>query len=413
MMGNIFNRNVIVATLGGFQYTYNTVVIAGAVIFLKTAFALTDFQEGIVVSIALFGALFTALFAGVIGNKIGRRAAMGLSTLLFLLGSVVSTTASSFEIVLLGRFIAGLGAGIITLVVPIYLTEIASPETRGMVVNVNQITMALGMIAAYFCNFIFSSSENWRMMFGIGIIPAVIQLIGVFFIIESPHWQESGRVKDASWKHLFDPKYRSRLVIGIGLYAFQQITGISAVMYFAPTIFEQAGYCSASEATFATVFLGIAISIAILISFWCVDRQGRYPLLLWGLWGMVVNLLVLAFVLFFPSLSIALISVIASMIYVAAYSIGIGPVPPLLTAEIFPLEIRGHAMTLTGFTGWIANYLVALTFLPLSEYLTSGGVFCLYAALALCGLWFVKRKVPETKGKSLEEIEKFFTKSKV
>jgi SP family galactose:H+ symporter-like MFS transporter len=404
-----WDRNIWIASLGGFQYLYNTVVVAGAVIFIKKLFVLTAFQEGILVSSALFGALFTALFAGVLGNWIGRRAAMGLSALLFLIGSLVAAYACNFEILLLGRLITGLGAGIITLVVPVYLTEIAPAKSRGAVVNFNQITMAIGMLAAYLCNFAFSESENWRWMFGLGAVPAALQLVGLFFIKESPHWLQDQSVQEASWKDLVQPLYRSRLKIGLALCTLQQITGISAVLLFAPTIFEDAGYCDASDATLATVYLGIANAIAILISFWYIDRKGRRFLLLTGMWGMVVTLCLLALALFFPSGKMALVAVSALMLYMAAYAIGVGPITPLLVSEIFPLKARAHAMTLTGFMGWLFNYLVALSFLSFSDLFTPAGVFCLYAVFGLLGLYFIQRSVPETKGKSLAQIDKFFT----
>lgn len=401
----IINKNTFIAGLGGFQYGYNSSVIAGALVFLTGSFALTIFQEGIVASMLLFGALFTSSFAGVLGNHLGRRPTMMLSAAFFFLGILVSSLATHFWVLIAGRFIVGLGGGIITTIAPVYLAEISPPERRGSVVNLNQIGIAVGSLCGYISN---AFIGNWRWMFAVGLIPALIQGIGLLFVSETHSASNNIALKGASWKSLFASGYRPRLYLGIALCVFQQITGINTIFFYAPFILQSAGYSTAAGALFSTVGIGIVYAVSIGLSFILVDRVGRRPLVLWSLGGMAANLLLLSFFFFTGSQYLGHTSLLILMLIVAFYSIGIGPIPQLLIAEISPVHIRGHAMTFTGFIGWVCNYLVTLTFPELALILSPGGIFLIYA---LCGVFawqLLRLKVPETKHKSFEEIEKGF-----
>ena len=395
-------KDLFFSTLGGFQYGYSTAIIAGALSFISALFSLDPTQEGILVSIILFSATLTCASAGILANKIGRRWTLLLSSCLFLIGTIIATLAGRFETLLIGRFITGLGGGLAATVVPIYCAEIAPIKKRGAIVHCNQIAIALGFVCAYLCSYLFSFSGNWRAMFGVGILFASLQCIGLFFINESlPQL-----VKGTSLKHLFNKIYRSRIVIAVALAIFQQLTGVTAVLYYAPFIFKKAGFTVIEQAILATVIIGIINLLGILVSFWCIDKAGRRFLLLTSFIGIISSLSLMATTLFLQ-LSDTL-ALICMMVFLAFYSVGIGPITSLVAAEIFPTKMRGHAMTLSGTIGWFFTFLVALVFTDLNDLLSMGGTFLLLAFFSFLALLFVFKKVPETKNRSFEALDKMF-----
>jgi SP family galactose:H+ symporter-like MFS transporter len=398
-----FNRKVSTAVLGGFLFGYNATVIAGALGFLSKTFNLGSFQEGLAVSILFFGAVFATTMAGTLANHWGRVGAMKTSAFFFLVGGLIASLAGDYSYFLLGRFVTGFAVGLSVTVVPMYLVEIASDAIRGAVAHTNQIAIAIGMLMAYFSNYLFVASENWRLMLLLGVIPAVIQFICLSFLPESPYMSRRGAVKGASWKELFSSSCRSRLIVGGGLAAFQQLIGLNAVYYFSPMIFKDAGYTEPAQAILATLAVGVVNMIAIFISFWFIDKAGRFPLLLWSVSGMIVSLLVLSLAFFINLSFVGVIAILGLMSYLAFYTLGLGPVPPLVMAEIFPIKIRGHALMFMGIIGWLCNAVVALTFIDLTEWITPAGAFCFYALIGVFGLWFVAKKVSETKGQALEQ----------
>lgn len=399
-------KNIIVPSLGGFQFGYNTGVISGALLFLTTTFGLSLLQEGQAVGIILIGALFGSIFAGTFTNRFGRRGTLMGAAALLLFGSLIAGCSPTFDILLAGRFIQGIGVGVVSLTTPMYLAEIAPPKQRGIYVSANQLAITVGILAAYVCNYLFSSTGNWRWMLGLGAVPAFLQLIGLFFIPESPVWVKKDFSYQASWKNLLNPIFRKALIAGLLLNIFQQITGINAVIYFAPKIFQDAGYSTASGAILASVGIGVINVIATIFSLWLIDKAGRRPLLFWSLSGMAVSLLISAIALFTESKVVDIIAIFSLMAYVASFAIGMGPIPWLINAEIYPIAIRGQAMSLATFANWLSNYLVALTFLDLAAVFGTGSTFCLYAFLSLIALWFIAKRIPETKGKTLDEISR-------
>jgi len=396
--------SVLTASLGGFQFGYNTAVISGALLFLAREFSLSAGFEGFAVSVILLGALGGAYLGGFIANSWGRKKAIGLSTLFFLLGTALVAAASFAHFFILGRFVQGLGVGMISVVAPMYLAEIAPAKTRGLYVSCNQFAITIGILAAYGCNYAFAASGNWRMMFGAAFIPALLQLLALPFISESPSWTPKMPTQTASWKELLKPAFRILLVIGVLLSVFQQITGINAVIYFAPSIFRDAGFATNAGAILATVGIGVINVLATVLALWLIDKAGRRPLLLIGLSGMVVSLLAIALAFFTNSPFVDRIAIFGLMAYVAFFAIGMGPIPWLILAEIYPLKIRGQAMSLAVFSNWLANYFVALTFLDIAKYLTTGGAFCIFAVFSLIALIFVFKRLPETKGKTLGSV---------
>ncbi len=431
---------MLVAAFGGFLFGYYTAVVSGALIFLAPAFELTIPQEGMVVSILLIGALIGALFAGTLADKIGRKQTMTLNTIVFVLGSVLIALADSYEMVLWGRFISGIGVGVVSVVGPLYLSEVSPPHLRGTFVSTYQFALAIGILISYYVNYSFAEAADWRWMFAIGILPALLQMAALLFLPETPAWlfkqgkderaiaalhrlrkdkiwmkqldamkSAASPHKHGSWKTLLSPSLRYVVMIGIALSCFQQITGINAVTYFAPKIFQTVGFSSSTGAILASIWLGIINVSFTLFAVWLLDKAGRRILLLICCAGMICSLAVFSCASYVHSAHLGTISIVSLMGYVAFFSIGLGPVTWVILSEIFPLKIRGKAMTVALFVNWVFNYIVSLTFLDLMTSLGSHGAFLIYAVITVIALVFVYRYIPETKGKSLEEIEASLT----
>jgi MFS transporter, SP family, galactose:H+ symporter len=429
-----------VAALGGLLFGYDTGVISGALLFIRQVMSLSPTLQGIVVAIALAGAAVGAAMAGHLSDRAGRRRVILGAGLLFIVGAVVSAVAQGVVILLLGRFLVGLAIGVASMLTPLYLAEISPARDRGAIVSLNQLCITGGILVSYLVGFALAgTSEGWRWMLALGALPGVILSAGMLFLPESPRWLAGhGRMQDAetvlhhlrgaadvsdelntlrtdiaregrqlaSASELLAPRLRRPLVIGIGLAMFQQITGINTVIYFAPTIFQSAGLPSAATSILATAGVGAVNVIMTIVSIRLIDRLGRRQLLFWSLGGMAVTLLVLADA-FHVGVSgqLGWVAVVSVAAYVGFFAIGLGPIFWLLIAEIFPLAVRGRAMSLATVANWSFNLIVAATFLNLVGALGSAGAFLVYAILSVVALFFIALMVPETKGRSLEQIE--------
>ncbi|PIS01256.1 MAG: MFS transporter [Chlamydiae bacterium CG10_big_fil_rev_8_21_14_0_10_35_9] len=426
----------IIAAIGGLLFGYQTAVVSGALLFLEGHFDLTTLQQQLVVSTLLIGALIAAILGGSFADHFGRKTSLLVTSLLFLVGTYLLTGANSVLEILTGRFIIGLGIGLASLVVPLYIAEMSPAKHRGMLVSFNQFAITIGILLAYIINYYFSSSQDWRWMFGFAFIPAVLQLIGLYFISDTPSWfishgkkakamevlektrrpkkeeevlqktnisRKEGRIKE-----LFNTKVKAPFLVGIGISVFQQITGINIVIYYAPRIFQLAGFATAESAISATLSIGIINVLMTIVALWLIDRLGRRPLLIIGIAGMAASLAVLGWSFLIELEGISYIAVGSVMVYVSFFAISLGPIAWLIISEIFPLKIRGRAMGIAVFANWSANYIVSLTFLTLVEILGTGFTFWFYTTICLLALWFVIRKVPETKGKTLEQIQNFW-----
>jgi MFS transporter, SP family, galactose:H+ symporter len=427
---------VIVGAFGGFLYGFFTGVISGALLPLATAFRLSTVDQGVVVSILLLGGLVGALAAGMLADRFGRKWTMSLTSLIFIAGALLTALSYSYEWLLFGRFFSGIGVGIIVVVAPLYLAEISPAAYRGAFVSLFQLAVAMGILFSFFVNYLFIQSGEWRWMFGVGILPALLQMIALFFLPETPawllktgqkrlaakafsklrkdtHWKEqisaakttSSTRKQGGWKTLFSPQLRLIAVVGIILSSLQQITGINTVIFYAPKIFETTGFQSANSAIIATISIGVMNALATLLSVWLSKKMGRRTLLLMGSAGMGISLILFSIAYFAHLSLIGGISILTLMAYVAFFAIGLGPITLVVLSEIFPLKVRGLAMTIALSANWICNYLVSLTFLGLIERLSLPGTFLLYGLISLCAFWFIYRFIPETHGKTLEEIE--------
>jgi len=428
-----------VAVCGGFLYGFHTGIISGALLFLTTSYQLSTFDQSMVVSIILLGGLGGASVAGMLADRFGRKRTIALTALLFCAGTLVTALAHSYAMLLLGRFISGLAVGAISVSGPLYLAEVSPPYYRGRFVSLFQLTIALGILASYAVNGIFAESGDWRWMFAVGIFPAAVQMLALFLLPETPAWlfkkgldvpalstlkrlrrdshwihqveamkRSAKEHQKSAWKILFSPKLRFLLIIGLVLSMFQQVTGINTVIFYAPTIFSEAGLSSAKEAIFASLWIGGINIIATLLSVWLLDRVGRRVLLLIGCAGMGLSLAFLSTAFLLKPAFIDKMAVGNLMAYVCFFAIGLGPVTWVVLSEIFPLKVRGVAMTVTLFANWACNYLVGLTFLEMIAAFKPFGVFCIYAVMSFIAFWFIYRFIPETKGKSLEEIETLF-----
>ena len=432
------------AALGGLLFGYDTGVISGALIFIRTQFALTTFQQELVVSVVLVGAAIAALTGGRLADILGRRSMLLVTAAIFIAGAMVCAAAPSLNVLVTGRLIVGLGIGFSTSTVPIYISEVSPPQARGWQVSLFQLAITIGILAAYLVDYAFSSSGAWRWMLGLAFVPGAILGLGMIGMPESPRWLaehgESQRARqvlqrirgieniDSEWREiqetlaqadergrfadLFAPHVRAALTIGIGLAIFQQITGINTVIYYAPVIVQSAGISSASGAILATAGIGLVNVLMTIVAMWLIDHVGRRPLLLTGIAGMIFSLAVLGFVFRMPTGgALSWLAVITLMVYVASFAISLGPIFWLLISEIYPLKVRGVAEGTAAGVNWAFNFLVSLTFLTLIQILGSSWTFWLYAVLAIASWLFSYYLVPETKGRTLEEIERSFRHS--
>jgi MFS transporter, SP family, galactose:H+ symporter len=428
-----------IAALGGLLFGYDTGVISGAVLFITKQFSLAVFPQELVVAVVLVGAAAGALVGGRLSDRIGRRKALLVTSVIFIVGALLCAAASSLQVLIFGRVIVGVGIGLSSTTVPVYISEVSPPKARGWLVSLFQLAITIGILAAYVVDYLFAESQRWRWMLGLAVVPGVLLASGMLFLPETPRWLAENGLTEAArkvltrirgtqsvdeelteieatlsqahergrWSDLLLPEMRPVLVIGLGLAVFQQITGINTVIYYAPTIIQSAGIPSASGAILATAGVGVVNVFMTVVSMWLIDRVGRRPLLLTGIVGMILSLALLGlnFRLASAHSQVAWVAIVIIMLYVASFAISLGPIFWLLISEIYPLRIRGLAEGTAATTCWSANLLVSLTFLTLLQALGATWTFWMYAALALVAWIFCYILVPETKGRSLEEIE--------
>jgi sugar porter (SP) family MFS transporter len=432
------------AGLGGLLFGYDTGVISGAELFFKNDFSLSTFALEIIVSGVLAGAAAGALAGGRLADLFGRRTLLIATALIFAAGAVVCAAAVSPAMLIVGRIIVGIGIGLSSGTVPVYISEVAPPDARGWTVSLFQLAITLGILLAYVVDYAFARIQGWRWMFGIALVPAAIFGCGMIFLPESPRWlAKRGRYEAArrilsrirgtadveaelqeirqsveqakqqgTLRDLLEPSLRPALIVGIGLAIFQQVTGINTVIYYAPMIVQSAGIPSASGAILTTAGIGLVNVLMTIVSMWLIDRVGRRPLLLTGIGGMIVTLGVLGWAFHGapPRGLLSWVAVISIMVYVASFAISLGPIFWLLISEIYPLKVRSSSEGVAATFNWLANLVVTLTFLTLVQTAGASRTFWLYGFFAI-GAWiFSYYLAPETKNRSLEEIERFWRK---
>ncbi len=422
-----------VAALGGLLFGYDTGVISGAILFITKDFALATRLEAFTISVVLIGCMAGAVISGGVADRIGRRSTLLAAGLVFLVGSLLSAITPNETVLLVGRFIVGIGIGFSSVVAPLYISEVAPASTRGALVSLYQFAITVGILGAYLVDYAFAAGGEWRWMLGLAVSrrwcssaacsecrrARAIFSRSAHPIAPAPSSQriygdpgerqreeqsilESLRTKSVGFEAFRDPTIRLALVIGITLAVLQQITGINTVIYYGPQIFQMAGITSASASILAQTLVGIVNCGMTLIAIFFVDRVGRKPLLFLGLTGMFLALAVLAYSFAQPHLSGALgnIALGSMMVYVGCFAFSLGPIVWLLLSEIFPLGVRGLGMSLSTLANWVGNFLVSQFFLTMVDRLGRPATFGLYALLCIVTIVFVRAMVPETKRRS-------------
>jgi SP family galactose:H+ symporter-like MFS transporter len=427
----------LVSALGGLLFGYDTGVISGAILFIEQDFALSNLLISIAVSAVLIGAVIGAALGGYLADLVGRRKMILAAALIFTVGAIGTAFTPNVSLLILGRIIVGLAIGIASMSAPLYISEVAPAKVRGSLVSLNQLAITIGIVVSYLIDYALAPMQGWRYMLGLAAIPAIILGLGMLPMPDTPRWlashNESDKAREvlkrirnnvdvdkeldeiknslkkqkAGRAELFNPLVKPALIIGIALAVFQQVTGINTVIYYAPKIFQFAGITSSSAAIFSTLLVGVINVVFTVVAILLLDRVGRRPLLLVGLAGMVSSLTLLG-ISFYVSSLFGLLGPLATaglMIYVASFAIGLGPVFWLLISEIYPLKVRGLAMSIASEANWGSNLIIALTFLTLIQLLSRAGTFWFYAIVGALAWIFCYKMVPETKGHTLEEIE--------
>jgi MFS transporter, SP family, galactose:H+ symporter len=432
---------VMVAALGGLLSGYDTAVISGAMLFLRVQFALNAWMQEITVSTALLGAAIGALGGGKLSDALGRRKTLLVTASTFTVCSLCTVLCKDWALFLSFRFLVGLSVGATVSVVPVYISELAPSRLRGVLVNCNQLAVTIGIASAYWVDLAFANAHmGWVPMYAVSALTGCALFTGMIFTLESPRWLASkgrwseaiivlGRLcrndeaaqewkeiqasfdrqkQQASWRELLRPGLRMALIVGVGLAIFQQVVGINTVIYYAPTIFEYAGFASASSAILATSIVGVVNVITTIIAGMLIDRVGRRPLLIGGVTAMVLALLALGAIFMLGPQQSGYLILIVLLIYVIAFALSLGPIFWLMCAEIFPTHLRSTGASIATFANWSANLLVSITFLSLINLLGKAFTFWLYALMGLCAIIFCMALVPETRKKSLEQIEAYW-----
>ena len=452
----------VVAALGGFLFGYDTAVISGTIAQVTEQFGLDALQQGWYVGCALIGSIIGVLFAGILSDKFGRKSTMILSAILFSTSAIGCAVSTDFNQLVIYRIIGGVGIGVVSIISPLYISEVAVAQYRGRLVSLYQLAVTIGFLGAYLVNYqllgysmsnpdvstgwwnMVFVSEVWRGMLGMETLPAIMFFIIIFFIPESPRWlilkgkEEKAtnileRIYTSSkealfqltetksvlsseskseWKLLLQPGIRKAVIIGVCIAVLGQFMGVNAVLYYGPSIFENAGL-SGGDSLFYQVLVGLVNTFTVL-ALVIIDKVGRKKLVYYGVSGMVISLVLIAtYFIYGESWGISSIFLlIFFLFYVFCCAVSICAVVFVLLSEMYPTRVRGLAMSIAGFALWIGTYLIGQLTPWMLQNLTPAGTFILFAIMCVPYMLIVWKLVPETTGKSLEEIERYWMKNK-
>jgi sugar porter (SP) family MFS transporter len=428
----------LIAGLGGILYGFDMGIIAAALIFVRSTFSLSTQMEEVVVSVVLIGSMLGAVVGGTAADRFGRRTILLWGGILFIIGSVLALLAPNVASLILSRTLLGIAIGFTSVTAPVYVSELAPPESRGMLIGLYQFALTIGIALADLVGYWLADGHAWRSMFGLGAIPAVFFLLLVMTVPESPRWlvahrrpgeaeailhsytDEAGAAllladiraslsvtMEKRWSALLTPTVCRALFIAVGFTVLQQVTGINTIIYYGPQIFALAGIGSDRNAIFATLLVAIVNVLATIIALVLVDRVGRKPLLYWGVGGMTLSLLLLA-ASFHNQVtlgsSLGIIATGCLMVYITCFAFSMGPIAWIIVAEVFPLRLRARGVAAATLGSGASNFVVSLTFLSLIKTAGNTATFCIYAAFCIITLFFVRFVMPETKGCELESI---------
>jgi sugar porter (SP) family MFS transporter len=428
----------LIAAVGGFLFGYDTGVIGGAMLFMQKDLGLkTHGQQQLTVAILLLGAVAGAAISGWAADRFSRRRTKITSGTVYVIGALGCAFAQSYWQILAARFWLGLAVGTASFVSPMYIAELVPPRIRGGIVSFNQLMITSGILAAYIVDWGFASfPDNWRWMFGVAVVPGAVLAIGMYFMPFSPRWLvEKGREDDArqvlsryrdsddevedelreikdvseseaSIRDLLKKGVRRMLLVGIGLAVFQQIVGINTVIYYAPTILKFAGQHNTGALT-QSVYIGCTNVFFTIVAILLLDKLGRRFFLIGGTALLTAALVVLG--IFFQDAgvrsAVPWLALPCLLVYIMGFAVGLGPVFWLMISEIFPIQMRGPAMAVCTMFNWGLNFAISYTFLTLTDVISKGGTFWLYAFFGFCAVVFFATIVPETKDRSLEQIQ--------
>ena len=452
----------VVAALGGFLFGYDTAVISGTIAQVTQLFQLDALQQGWYVGCALVGSIVGVLFAGILSDKLGRKLTMVISAVLFSTSALGCALSADFAQLVVYRIIGGVGIGVVSIVSPLYISELAVAQYRGRLVSLYQLAVTVGFLGAYLVNYQLLAwaesgtqlsvdwlnkvfiTEVWRGMLGMETLPAILFFIIIFFIPESPRWlivrgkelkavnilekiynsitEVKSQLKEtksvltsetrSEWSLLMKPGIFKAVIIGVCIAILGQFMGVNAVLYYGPSIFENAGL-SGGDSLFYQVLVGLVNTLTTVLALVIIDKVGRKKLVYYGVSGMVVSLILIGlYFLFGDSLGVSsLFLLIFFLFYVFCCAVSICAVVFVLLSEMYPTKVRGLAMSIAGFALWIGTYLIGQLTPWMLQNLTPAGTFFLFAVMCVPYMLIVWKLVPETTGKSLEEIERYWTRS--
>jgi SP family galactose:H+ symporter-like MFS transporter len=434
------------AALAGLLFGLDIGVIAGALPFIAKDFAITSHTQEWVVSSMMFGAAVGAIGSGWLSFKLGRKYSLMIGAVLFVLGSLCSAFAPNVEVLIVSRVLLGLAVGVASYTAPLYLSEIAPEKIRGSMISMYQLMITIGILGAYLSDTAFSYTESWRWMLGVITLPALLLLVGVFFLPDSPRWfaakrrfhdaervllrlrdtsaeakreleeiRESLKVKQSGWSLFKDnSNFRRAVFLGVLLQVMQQFTGMNVIMYYAPKIFEIAGFANTTQQMWGTVIVGLINVLATFIAIGLVDPWGRKPTLVLGFMVMAFGMGVLGTMLHIGihSQGAQYFAIAMLLMFIVGFAMSAGPLIWVLCSEIQPLKGRDFGITCSTATNWIANMIVGATFLTMLNTLGNANTFWVYAALNLFFIVLTLWLIPETKHVSLEHIERNLMKGR-
>jgi len=437
----------LVVMLSGLLFGYDQGVISGALDGIEKEFSVGTILLEVITSWVTLGAMVGALAAGAVADRVGRRRTILLAGVLFVAGSLIEALAPDAYVLVLGRVVIGFGVGVASVAAPLYAAETAPARFRGRMVSLYQLAITIGIFVAYFVDYLLTHSDDWRVMLGISAVPGVLLLIVMFPLRDTPRWyMKVQRRPDAEealakaepdvdvaveldhmqdtldleaaqstrWGEVFAARWRRPLVIGVTLAVLQQLTGINAIIYYADKIFAAAGFLSPASQSLATLWaIGAVNVVATLVAVAWVDHFGRKPLLMTGSIGMFASLVVVGAMFLKMKHGVSatdtsgpgMVTLVALVVFIASFAFSLGPVVWTIINEIYPAQVRGKGVAVATAANWFAAWLVSQFFLSLVSLISETGVFWLFAFFCLVTYWFVHRFVPETKGKSLEQLQ--------